>query len=345
MTVRLGFVGAGFVAQVAHIPAFCKSPDFSCVAIADPRSDIRECVANTYSIPHQFASHTELLESGAVDAVVVTLPRRLTAGMVEDCLAHETWVLAEKPLFLNSSSAPKILSKVGNRGVCVGFMKRCDVGVESAKLMLEEQKHYLGALESMTAVCHAGDSYFGIGGDFKSAQERVVLTVQEAFPASIPVTFQHSYEQFLNVYSHTLNLSEFLSGRHVTLEGCVYTENGAGHFVGRIGSVPYVLSVSRGKAHPWTESVELRFEKAIITVRLRAAFDKNSPSSVEVCAAPDVTLRPYLLTNAAWSFDAQPGRFRDMIAGDISPIEDVLSSWRYAENCERIYSSQIAKAS
>lgn len=344
MTVRLGFIGAGFVAQVAHIPAFCKSPDFSCVAIADPRSDIREHVALTYGITYEFASHTDLLESGVVDAVVVTLPRRLTAAMVEDCLAHETWVLAEKPLFLNSSSAPKILSKVGNRGVCVGFMKRCDAGVEHAKSMLEEQGQYFGELESVIAACHAGDSYFGIGGDFKSAHDRVVLSVQEAFPASIPAAFQYSYEQFLNVYSHTLNLSELLSGRHVALERCVYAENGAGHFVGRIGSVPYVLSVSRGKAHPWTESVELRFEKAIVTVKLPAAFDKNGHAAVEICATPDVTLRPRPLTNAAWAFDAQPGHFRGVIAGDISPIDDVLSSWRYAENCERIYSSQIAKA-
>jgi predicted dehydrogenase len=280
------------------------------------------------------------LRDSAVDAVVITLPRRLTAAMAEACLEHEKWVFTEKPLFLNSASAPRILSRVAAKGLCVGFMKRCDSGVGRSKLMIDEERHRLGALESVIAICHAGDSYFGIGGDLKSTQERVLLSDQEELPSSVPAALHYSYEQFLNVYSHTLNLSEYLAGAHVALESCVYAESGAGHFIGRIGRAPYLLSVSRGQKHPWTESVELRFEKAIITTKLPAAFDKKAHAVVEYCATPDIKLQLKAPSNELWAFDAQPQRFREVIDGRLSPVEDILSSWRYAENCEHIFSSK-----
>ena len=342
MTVRLGFIGAGFIAQVAHIPAFSRSGHFSCVAIADPRSDVRDAVARSYGIESQFDSHSDLLRSGTVDAVVITLPRRLTARVVEDCLAHETWVFAEKPLLLNSASAPRILAKVGNKGVCVGLMKRCDPGVLQAKAVVRGQAASLGQLQSVSAICHAGDSYFGIRGDIKSAQERAVVSKQEDMPSSITPDLHHTYEQFLNVYSHTLNLSEFLSGLNVALETGVHAPTGAGHFIGRLGAVPYVLTVSRGKDHPWTESVALRFERAIITVRLPAAFDKKGSATVEVCATPDLPRGSSVPSVGPWAFEAQPSRFRALIGGELSPIDDILSAWRYAENSERLFASQPA---
>lgn len=344
MTVRLGFIGAGFIAQVAHIPAFSKSAHFSCVAIADPRSDVRDAVARGYGITSQFDNHSELLRSDSVDAVIITLPRRLTARVVEDCLAHETWVFAEKPLMLNSASAPRLLAKVGNKGVCVGLMKRCDAGVRQVSELVQAQKENLGQLEAVTAICHAGDSYFGIGGDFKSAQERATFSEQEDMPASVPSELHYTYEQFLNVYSHTLNLSEFLTGLHVTLETGIHAPTGAGHFIGHLGTVPYALTVSRGKDHPWTESVALRFEKAIITVKLPAAFDKNGSATVDVCTTPDLPFGPSKTSIGPWAFDAQPDRFRAVIAGELSPIEDILSAWRYAENSERLFARPGAQS-
>lgn len=273
---------------------------------------------------------------------MVTLPRRLTAGVVEDCLSHGVWVFTEKPLLLNKASAPRILSKIGNRGVCVGLMKRCDASVIRAKEMVDQKRTRLGPLQSVAATCHAGDSYFGIGGDFKSVHDRPVVSALEAFPAELPADLHHTYEQFLNVYSHTLNLSEYLSGGHAELETGVHDQNGAGHFTGRIGSVPYVLSVSRGTDHPWIESVELRFEKAVVNVKLPAAFDKNGSAVVECCAVPEMKLAPRTTTSGAWAFDAQPERFHDLIVGKLSPVEDVVSSWRYAESAERLFSSRTS---
>lgn len=337
MTVRLGFIGAGFIAQVAHIPAFSKSAHFSCVAIADPRSDVRDAVARRYGITLQFNNHLELLRSDSIDAVIITLPRSLTARVVEDCLAYETWVFAEKPLLLNRASAPRILAKVGTKGVCVGLMKRCDAGVRQVREQLQAQKQTLGQLEAVTAKCHAGNSYFGIGGDIKSKQERITVSEEENMPTSVPPELHYTYEQFLNVYSHTLNLSEFLSGLHATLDNGVLAPTGAAHFIGHLGTVPFALIVSRGKVHPWTESVELRFERAIITVKLPAAFDKNGSATVDVCRSPDLAFAPSKTSAGPWAFDAQPDRFRAVIAGELSPIDDILSAWRYAEISERLF--------
>jgi hypothetical protein len=339
MRARLGFVGVGFIAQVAHIPSFLRSSSFDCVAVADPRADLRQAVARRYSIPLQFGNHLQMLRSGSVDAVVITLPRKLTARVVETCLQHNVWVFTEKPLFLNARSAEKILASVGEKGVCVGFMKRSDPVVINAGKIFGEQGHVFGTLLSVVATCHAGDSYVGISGDIKSVQEAVPVSESEGLPVSLPDALHFDYEQFLNTFSHTLNLSEFLTGRVVRLQTGVLGPHGAGSFIGRIDGVPYALSVSRGKKHVWVETVTLRYEKSIATVSVPAAFDKSANASMHFTNSVEVEPFEVPVVDGRWAFDAQPDRFSELIEGMISPIDDILASWRYAEDAEKIFST------
>ena len=38
-----------------------------------------------------------MLREASIDAVVITLPRRLTFSVVKDCLKQKKWVFTEKP--------------------------------------------------------------------------------------------------------------------------------------------------------------------------------------------------------------------------------------------------------
>ena len=66
------------------------------------------------------------MENEDIDAVVVTLPRQLTYGVVRDCLLAGKHVFTEKPLALNINNAEELrdLSSKNKLLLQVGYMKR-----------------------------------------------------------------------------------------------------------------------------------------------------------------------------------------------------------------------------
>jgi predicted dehydrogenase len=127
--VRLGVVGAGLIAQLAHLPALRELDDrFAVAGLAEPDPRVRELVSRRHGVP-AFADHEALLERG-LDAVLVCSPNGTHARVVLDALAAGLHVLVEKPLCLDPADAEAIVARAGTRVVQVGYMKRFDPGFE-----------------------------------------------------------------------------------------------------------------------------------------------------------------------------------------------------------------------
>ena len=71
---------------------------------------------------------------------------------------------------------------------------------------------------------------------------------------------------------------------------------------------------------------------------LPAAFNKRGSAKVEIFSESNFPSLPESACNKEWAFYNQPDRFLELIQGELSPIEDILSAWRYAENAERLFS-------
>ena len=108
--INIGFIGAGFIAQQCHLPAFKEQNSCNILGIADLYKDLASRVASMYEIPNIYSSHKSLLLNNDLDAVIVTLPRNYTFGVVKDCLLAGKHVLTEKPLSLNFENAKKLKS-------------------------------------------------------------------------------------------------------------------------------------------------------------------------------------------------------------------------------------------
>jgi len=68
--VRIGLVGAGFVAQVVHLPQLRDAAGrFHLAALAEPDARVREAVAARWDVPAAFAGHAEMLAACELDAV------------------------------------------------------------------------------------------------------------------------------------------------------------------------------------------------------------------------------------------------------------------------------------
>ena len=132
--MRLGVVGCGLIAQLAHLPALTALRGrFAVVAVADPSPRVRAAVARLYGVADAYARHEELLELAGVDAVLVASPNGTHAQVTLDALAAGAHVLVEKPLCLSPADAARIVRAAAGRVVQVGYMKRFDAAYEALR--------------------------------------------------------------------------------------------------------------------------------------------------------------------------------------------------------------------
>ena len=134
MTVRVGVVGGGLVAQAEHLPYLSALRErFSLVALAEPSLTVREALGARYGIEKLHADYRALLDAGGTDAVVVCSPHGTHAEVVLAALDAGLHVFVEKPLCITLADADAIIAARdrAEKVVQVGTMKRFDPAVEA----------------------------------------------------------------------------------------------------------------------------------------------------------------------------------------------------------------------
>lgn len=144
--LRLGLIGCGRIAQVAHLPAIAKSADVRLVAVSDPSTVLAEAVSRRYDVPG-YSRTEELLQAG-LEAVLVAVPDRFHRDIGCQALQAGLHVLIEKPAAATSEEAGDLLDMAAKLGrkVQVGAMRRHDPGIQYARAAVEG----LGAIASAT---------------------------------------------------------------------------------------------------------------------------------------------------------------------------------------------------
>ena len=134
MTVRVGVVGGGLIAQAEHLPYLAALRDrYSLTALAEPSRTVREALGARYGIAGLHADHRSLIEAGGLDAVVICSPAGTHAEQVLDALDAGLHVFVEKPMCITLADADAIVAARDRTGkvVQVGTMKRHDPAVEA----------------------------------------------------------------------------------------------------------------------------------------------------------------------------------------------------------------------
>lgn len=107
--IRVGIVGTGRIAGMAHLPSLKLWPEACEVMAVASRTDERaRAFAERWGIPKVHADWRVLLADPEVDAVVICPPSGLTATMAMAAVTAGKHVLCEKPLALNYPEARRI---------------------------------------------------------------------------------------------------------------------------------------------------------------------------------------------------------------------------------------------
>jgi predicted dehydrogenase len=135
--LRLGVIGCGRIAQVAHLPAIAKESSVRLVAVADPSPTLVAEVSRRYGVAG-YADAAELLQQ-PLDAVLVATPDRSHLSLGRQALEAGKHVLVEKPAAINSAEAAELtrLAADRDRKLQVGAMRRHDPGINYAKAAIE----------------------------------------------------------------------------------------------------------------------------------------------------------------------------------------------------------------
>ena len=108
--IRIGVVGVGAIAQIAHIPVLSKMRGAQLVALCDNDRPKARSLADRFGVPDVFTDIEDLLEFDELDAVIISTPNHLHEPHVLSALQAGVHVLCERPLALTSRGVERLLT-------------------------------------------------------------------------------------------------------------------------------------------------------------------------------------------------------------------------------------------
>ncbi len=115
--LRVGIIGAGNIAQSAHLPAYAKRTDVEIVGIADLNLQRAQDAAAKFGIPHAYTTVHELLAHEDVDYIDICVWNRYHSEVAIAAAKAGKAILCEKPMAINLEHALAMKEAVEKAGV------------------------------------------------------------------------------------------------------------------------------------------------------------------------------------------------------------------------------------
>ncbi|WP_038973048.1 Gfo/Idh/MocA family protein [Bradyrhizobium genomosp. III] len=321
MKPGIGIIGTGMVGQMCHLANFAANSACRVVAIADLRPDLAAAAAQKFGIPRVYSTHRELLADSAVSAVVVVTKRRATGPIVLDALNSGRHVLSEKPMAYTTAEASSLVEAARRQNLVysIGYMKRHDAGVARALQVLTRlrEDQSLGRIVRAEGWC--------FGGDTGRSHDNFVMT-GEARPDGIelwqdgpdwmPRAARPGYDNFLNVFSHIINLARYLLGSSPTVAESAIEASGAGRITLDFDGIACALDLVNGSEGSWREGLTIDFERGAVTLELPPPFAEQE---AEVIVDHDGQ-STRLTGEKSWAFRRQADAFVSDVAARGVPL-------------------------
>jgi len=324
-TVRMGFVGAGFMGQLAHIANYAQINGCQLVALAEGRHELARKVAEKYHIQRVYPSHKELAGDPDVEAVVAVLPYALNYPVVADLLAAGKHVLTEKPMASSVEEADELvaLAEANKVHYEVGYMKRHDTGVNLAKRLIEDftASQCFGPLQMGRAWCFVGNWTYGISAPITTDEPVPDYGYRGKGPPRWMSPEQRQlFERLLNIDSHLTNLLRYFLGEDYSIDNVDWRPERPFVISGWSDSGVHCLFEGGNLPAPrWYEGIELYFAEAVVRVLPPAPMARQSSADItiyEMGSSPQIR-RP--LAPLSWAFLEQAKYFLKLVRGEVLP--------------------------
>jgi predicted dehydrogenase len=331
--VRIGFVGAGFMGQLAHIRSYALlREECELVALAEPRQRTAHLVAERYGIARVYHHHRELVESEQLDGIVAAQMYTHHAALLPELYPHVRHLFTEKPLALSAEMGDRLAALAGEDG-CVhmlGYQRRSDPATVEAKRSVDAWKASgeLGRLRYLRMCFTDGDWTGNAHGLIDVGEE------PPRFPAEEPPPEFAADEDALwalstgvNELVHPLNLLRHFVGEpyrlvfaHVT--GRLYAFESESGVPMTIEVSPYRLSVG------YDEELLVAFEHGYVRLRPAPSLAVNRAGRVEIYSDAGGGLPQRVAPELTWidPQQAQAANFLRVCRGEAPPPTDAAEA-------------------
>ncbi len=135
--VRVGVIGTGGMGQ-GHAAYINELEECELTAICDIEPDVCRAVAEKHAVPG-FEKHTDLLDSGLVDMVLIATPHYDHPPIAIDAFKRGIHVLSEKPIAVTVSAADKMIAAARKSGCtfAVMYQMRTEARSIAAKRLID----------------------------------------------------------------------------------------------------------------------------------------------------------------------------------------------------------------
>jgi predicted dehydrogenase len=152
--LKVGIVGGGAIAQVAHLPVLKKLKGVDVLAVCDTDQPKARALADRFGIKDAFDDIEDLLRYEDLDAIVLCTPNHLHESHILAALSADLHVLVEKPLATSTTSVQKLVRAAEKREriVMVGMNHRYRPDVQLVRSFVQSGE--LGSIDSVRGSWH-----------------------------------------------------------------------------------------------------------------------------------------------------------------------------------------------
>jgi predicted dehydrogenase len=312
--LRIGVIGAGFIAQVAHLYALSQIAGADIVALAEPDEGLRGAVSRHFGIKSAVCDYQDVLQRSDIEALVICVPRRAQSLLVAEALSNDRAVLSEKPMAMTLEEAKKMVSIAERSGASwtIGYMKRYDLGVRAFEELLMNLR-VSGELGTVVDV-HMRD-FCGAYGVAAPAHVRRIGSRQIRYPEApiapdfIPHNLHGNYEYTLNVASHDINLLRCFFGDDVTPNKFSVRTNGVQLMTFEAGDFSINLVVAPADLGRWDQRLDVTFERGRLSLVMPSPLARQESATIFLERSGVSKTINVPASEHIWSFEAQARSF------------------------------------
>jgi len=326
--LRIGFVGVGYMGQVAHLRNYVTIEDCEVVAIAELRRNLAQKVAARYGVPKVYGDHEEMLGKEKLDGIVAAQPYNRHGVLIPDLAKAGVPIFNEKPLAASVEVGRRIVEAVERGGAwqMVGYHKRSDPATMYAKAEIDRLKETgeLGAIKYVRIFVARGDWVAKGATDLLKADDPAVELEMDAPPSDMDEKSYREFSNFNVYFCHQIDLLRHLLGepyevKYADPSGVVFGAESESGIPGMIEMAPYSLSVG------WEESAVVCFERGYVRIDLPAPLAANRAGRVEMLRDPGNEVTPETVVPhlpAVHAMRQQAMNFLTAIRGEAKPMCD-----------------------
>ena len=284
--LRLGVIGCGRIAQVAHLPALAKAEAIALAAVTDRSPTLAKGVGARYGVPG-FTEVSDLLAQD-IEAVLIAVPDRFHLPVGKEALNAGKHVLLEKPAASTSEEAAELARLAAGRGlkVQIGAMRRHDPGINYARRAVAE----IGPVLSVSC-------WYRVHSKLRPPTEQTLFpyTVVDEDVRRHEAEFKADRQRYLLAThgAHVFDTLRYLAGDVAAVQarvahvGSDFSWHGSGQLAdGGLASFEICANVHSD----YSEGFEIYGERGHVSIRSYFPFFRRA-SSVRVFTEEDTTWR------------------------------------------------------